>query len=373
VAPLTPEPQPSVNADVQAEAAEVRDAFLELMADPAVTYRVDSKVEIGADGQGGPAITLRGQYDVSGDDYAGYASSSAAAVETAVGNLYIVGVDGSTHASESFETWTTVDGAQAGHRPTAVGEIVANDLVFRGRTEDGFFEFDVRPWVFGDPVSTWSALGGFGEADVPAAPMDSHRTRLLLDGHGIPVQLSSSWTFSTEEDAERAAGSVLHRFSSFGLYVSIPENFEEAWARGTSHDISVGVDDTNTVVREPWFDVAPNAGDPTAELAVSLQAPDDLMLGIEGAVLFLASHDAGGSLVLDAIVPFEGGMVEAPTGHQTLEAYYRTCSGNCALLDPPHTFCTVEADLDAGTRYHLTVAITDPEQADCSLSPSADG
>jgi len=371
VPPLTPEPQPSVAADEGLEAAEVVDAFLALMADPKVTYRVESEVDMGDDGQGGAAIALRGRYDVAGDDYAGQGESTAVVLDDPNGGVSFLVIDGEAHVRDFSDVWITVSDPDLGYRPNAVADIAAEDLAFSGRTEDGLFEFDVRPWLFEDPIATWSALGGFDEQAVPTTTMESHRTRLLLDGDGVPVQLTSSWTFWTE-DAERANASLLHRLSDFGLYVSIPEDFEQALFLNTSHDIGFHVDETNTPIREPWYDVAPGPGDPTAELdvAVEFSADEPVMLGMEGAIYFLGSRDADGMLVLDALVPFEGGVVSAPTGEQTLEAYYRTCSGSCGYLDPPTTFCTTETTLEAGAQYELRVVITggDPLVAECSVT-----
>jgi hypothetical protein len=84
----------------------------------------------------------------------------------------------------------------------------------------------------------------------------------------------------------------------------------------------------------------------------------------------VGSQGADGTLVLDALVPFERGVVNAPTGRQTLEAYYRTCSGSCGFLDSPSTFCAVETVLEADERYELRVVVTsgDPVEADCLLA-----
>jgi hypothetical protein len=165
---------------------------------------------------------------------------------------------------------------------------------------------------------------------------------------------------------------LVHRFSAFGLYVSIPEEIEMAPFVGTSHDVVVGVDDTQTIVREPWSDVAPPPDAPSAAIEVMVEYTGDepLMLGIEGAILFVSSHDAAGALVLDGVVPFEGGEVVGPAGQQTLSAYYRTCSGNCSLLDPPTAFCTTDGRLEADARYDLKVVVTSarPLAAECILT-----
>jgi hypothetical protein len=371
--PFTPEPQPSVAGAELDEAAEVIDAFFALIADPQVTYRVESELEMGMDGQGRPAISIRGQYDVAADAYAGRASGTAVMLESPDSDLYVLADDRETHVWDSIpNARTSVDSRAVRYRPNAVANLAPQDLVFMGRTTDGLFEFDVRPWLFDDPISTWSALGGFGDADVPPTSTESHRTRLLLDAKGVPGELRSSWTFSTEGESAAARGSLVHRFSAFGLYVSIPENIEMAQARGTSHDIVVGVDDTNTIIREPWIDVAPRPEDPSAELEVSVDYADDepLILGIEGAISFVSSRAVDGSVGLDAVVAFEGGVLNSPPGEQTLEAYYRTCSGHCSVLDPPSTFCATDATLEAGSRYDLRVVITSatPLEADCILT-----
>jgi hypothetical protein len=98
-----------------------------------------------------------------------------------------------------------------------------------------------------------------------------------------------------------------------------------------------------------------------------------MVLGIEGAIFFVMSHDADGAVVLDAVVPFEGGVVNAPAGQQSLSAYYRTCSGNCSRLDPPSIFCTTDASLEAGAQYDLAVVITSarPMEAHCILTPDS--
>ncbi len=376
VVPITPEGQPSVDPGAAVQAAEVVDAFVALMANPEVTYRVESELKMGIDAQGHAGLTIAGRYDVQAHDYAGSTSATAVMLEEPATDLYVVAVDGVTHVWEPISnTSTSVDVADAGDRPNALADIEEADLVFMGRTESGLFEFDVRAWLVADPISSWSALRGLGDADVRATSTESHQTRLLLDANGVPGQLSSLWTFSTEGDSAVAQGSVAHRFAAFGLYVAIPENVEIAALMGTSHDIVVGVDETQTFILEPWFDVGPGADDPSAELEVTVEYPEDqpVMLGIEGAILFVSAHDEDGLLALDAVVPFEGGVVDGPAGRQTVEAYYRSCDGNCSILDPPKTFCRTAATLDAGARYNLRVVVrsADPVAADCILTRDA--
>ena len=356
------------------EAAEAMDAFLALMEAPDVTYRVESEVEMGSADGGEPAFTLTGWYDVAADDYAGRLSGKAVMLENPRADAYVVSFQGETHSMDPIsQAWRVVEGAAVLHRPTALAGLRAQDMVFLGRTADGLLEFDIRRWLFGDPVGTWTAIRDLGDEELPSTAMESHRTRLLLDVNGTPAQLRSSWTFTTDGKSNAAQGSLVLRFSAFGLYVSITGDFGRTVFGGTSHDVIDGVEGANVIVREPWFEVGPAAGEPSAEIAVATEYTGDkpvMLLGLEGAVLFVSSHDAGGALVLDATAPFEGGVVVAPVGDQTVSAYFRTCSGSCAVLDPPTDFCTVTATLEAGARYDLSVVVssTMPLAARCILT-----
>ena len=135
-----------------------------------------------------------------------------------------------------------------------------------------------------------------------------------------------------------------------------------------SHRIIVGVDAENVVITEPLVEVIPPPRDDDAEVRVEFPLPEQpIMLGIEGALAFLRGHAPDGSIVLDRIVAFEGTTVPMPLGEHTLVVYYRSCDGSCALLDPPHTFCTIVATLDPGGRYVLTVDIQDRDLATCTF------
>ena len=92
-----------------------------------------------------------------------------------------------------------------------------------------------------------------------------------------------------------------------------------------------------------------------------------MMLGMEGAIVFLRSHDVDGDVILDRIIHYPEATVPIPVGTQTLVAYYRNCDGNCGLLDPPEDFCSIEADIEPGGTYDFTVAAQGPAGAACTV------
>ena len=91
-------------------------------------------------------------------------------------------------------------------------------------------------------------------------------------------------------------------------------------------------------------------------------------LGIEGARGFIRSVAADGSLILDRLMEEEGGTrVATQPGDQTLVAYYRTCDGNCGLLDPESPLCSAFSSLQSGKAYVLEVSLRTHM---CSLTDS---
>jgi hypothetical protein len=133
--------------------------------------------------------------------------------------------------------------------------------------------------------------------------------------------------------------------------------------------VIVGVDANHTVITQPLIEVIPPAGDDDAELDISfVQVGPPFMLGIEGAFGFLRAHAADGSIVLDRIVELTQDRVAVPPGDFTLLVYYRTCDGNCGLLDPEQEFCSIVADIESGERYELEVTVNDPQHAGCALT-----
>ena len=108
----------------------------------------------------------------------------------------------------------------------------------------------------------------------------------------------------------------------------------------------------------------------TAEGApeVEVRWTDRVPLGIEGARGFIRSVAADGSLILDRLMEEEGGTrVATQPGDQTLVAYYRTCDGNCGLLDPESPLCSAFGTLQSGQAYALEVSL---RTLMCSLSES---
>lgn len=94
------------------------------------------------------------------------------------------------------------------------------------------------------------------------------------------------------------------------------------------------------------------------EVEVRWVETEGVMLGIEGARGFIRSVASDGSLILDRIMPQEGGTrVATQPGEQTLVAYYRTCDANCGLLDPETPLCSAFSTLQSGKTYLLEVSL----------------
>ena len=138
-----------------------------------------------------------------------------------------------------------------------------------------------------------------------------------------------------------------------------------------SHRIIVGIGADHVGITEPLVEAIPPPGNDDVEVRIEFPLPDQpVMLGIEGALAFLRVHAAEGGIIADRIVSFEGETVPMPAGDHTLVVYYRTCDGSCAVLDPPHTFCTLVATLNPGGRYELAVDIQDRDFATCAFVSS---
>jgi hypothetical protein len=353
-------------AEEPAESREAVAAFLELMADPDLTYRVTGELRAGAeDPEGGPAIMVTSRYDIQGDDFGGQLSVRVLKLKYG-SNFMLVRLDGKTDIFD-WQSMTTasIENDEALRDPTAVSKLTADDLEFLGMTDDGLFEFQVRPWLAGDPIGDWVEAGVVPDDKLPRTELQSSDTRLLMDKAGVPQRLVTSWTFNVAGKSEPVAGQIVDEFSAFGLYVklSVPNGFPME----TSHDMIVGVDEDHVVITEPFAEVLP-AGDAVANLDVRFRYPDQaVMLGIEGAIFFLRSLDADGEVIVDRIVQSPEATVAIPAGAQTLVAYYRPCDGNCGLLDGPQDFCAVEADIEPGRTYELIVAVQEPQSAVCTV------
>jgi hypothetical protein len=249
-------------------------------------------------------------------------------------------------------------------RPDALRELTDDDLELLGVTDGGLFEFQVTPWLGGDPLGQWVALGALPEGALPFTELQSHDTRLLIDDAGVPHRLVTTWSFTEVGESDVAQGTIVEEIVGLGMYVRLqPPGGFPGW---TSHDVIVGVGGERFAT-QPWVDVAPADG-ATAVLDVVFPPPDQpVMLGIEGAIGFVRSHDVGGKLILDQIVALDADSVQIPAGRQTLVAYYRSCDGSCGLLDPPEDFCSVELDAIEGARYQLTVQVVARGRSTCAF------
>ena len=356
--PFTPEPIPSREPSEEGPGL-ARDAFIERIEAPGVTFRVETELTAGIpNGDGYPAFRLLGRHDVAGIDHAGGMQVAGHVFDRAVD--FRIFVDGSTtYLFDTFlpvANWVEIETPPDPYRPNAIVDLEADDLRFIGMTSDGLFEFDVGPWILGDPIGSIGELGVVEDPDLVGTTATSHQTRLFTDADGTPIQLRSEWTFEGDGDLS-AGGRVTQTFSAVGLYVAMDPSAADEPRLHTSHDI---------INAGPWVEVAPAPGAPTAELKVFVGG--SAMLGIEGAILFVRAHDAQGDLALDQIVGSGRTVVTVPVGTHTVVAYYRTCDGSCGLLDPPHTFCTGEVTFEEGERYVMAVSI-EVTDGECTVRP----
>ena len=109
--------------------------------------------------------------------------------------------------------------------------------------------------------------------------------------------------------------------------------------------VITGVDAQHAVITEPLTEVIAERTARSGSVALTV-GPQPLMLGIEGAVIFLRAVSVDGTTVADRAVTEET-VTWLPGGQYTLQAYYRTCDGNCGLLDPATEFCHTDADVEA--------------------------
>ena len=369
--PFTPEAPPSLEAEAEDKSSAVARAFLARMHDPGVTYRVSGEFELGPwDSGGQPFALVRSAYDVSGADYAGTVTLGGVGLDSGR-QIQSMVVDGSSHWldwSAVPSEWSPEELPDTARRANPFVEFGESDLTFMGFTDDGLHEFDVPAWIGGDPFSEWAAVGALGAGTDSAMTVTSHRTRLTVDADGIPQRLTSSWTFSGGPNGSSGEGSLVDTYSAFGLYVAIaaPEPADGLYG-ATSHDIIIGVDADHVAQVEPWFELEPPR-DASAPLEVTFVDPGQpLMLGVEGAIPFVRTDALDGSLATDQILTFQGGTAALPLGENRIVAYYRTCDGNCRILDPPHEFCAVETEVVEGLRYELSVRVLDTDRAECDL------
>lgn len=143
--------------------------------------------------------------------------------------------------------------------------------------------------------------------------------------------------------------------------------------RVTHPDISVivGTDEQHMVITEPLVEVVPGAGGGDAALVVRFASPADtpILLGIEGAIGFLAAYAPDGSVVMQRMVPLDRETeIGLPRGDYRFVASYRTCDGSCALLDPEQQLCVVDGIVETNLQYALDVEILPQRTGRCSLT-----
>jgi hypothetical protein len=367
-----PEEPPSPAARAPSGPEEIAAAFLERMKDRGVTYRVEGKVAVGPPGgTASDGVSIQSRYDVEATSYAGRVVLRGEALETvSVTNDYnVVAINGTTDVYDGgLNRWTTVDTPPSARPANPFTDLDVADLVLVGETSEGLYEFEVTPWIGGDPIGEWSDLGIAEVGDMAPATVTSHRTRVLVDADGIPQRLTSGWAYTAGPNGTVWNGSITDYYSAMGLYVFMTRpRLPDGAPPGTSHDVIAAAGPNQTAITEPWVDVLPPDGE-TAELGLTFEYPDEpVMLGIEGVMTFVSARPLDGPIVMDRILEPPDGTVSVPVGEHTVTAYYRACDGSCSLLDPPHSFCDVTADIEAGQRYELVVQILDRFRFVCAL------
>ncbi|MDQ2934686.1 MAG: hypothetical protein M3R49_06845 [Chloroflexota bacterium] len=109
---------------------------------------------------------------------------------------------------------------------------------------------------------------------------------------------------------------------------------------------------------QPLVELIPTVAKDAPQVEVKWIETDGVLLGIEGALGFLRSVAADGSVILDRMMETEGpSRYPTPPGEQTLVAYYRTCDGNCGTLDPEEQLCAQVGALESGHAYVLEVSL----------------
>jgi hypothetical protein len=122
--------------------------------------------------------------------------------------------------------------------------------------------------------------------------------------------------------------------------------------------VRIGEDRNHVIVTMPLRQVIPSVPPNPAYVAVTFSDTEGVLLGIEGALLFLRATTASGTVTVDRIIGADGVTQGLPADTYTLLAYYQGCDGNCFLLDGEAPFCSAKGVLKANSRYHLTVRVS---------------
>ena len=134
----------------------------------------------------------------------------------------------------------------------------------------------------------------------------------------------------------------------------------------TGTRVITGVDARHALITGPLIEAIPDRTARSGSVALTV-GPQPLMLGTEGAVIFLRAISVDGATVADRAVTEET-LTWLPAGRYTLQAYYRTCDANCGLLDPAAEFCHTAVDVEASGSYVLTVDWS-PRESTCTFGP----
>jgi hypothetical protein len=360
---------PSVDAALAEEAETVKAVFLERMGTSAVTYRVEGRVSIMPRDGDREVAFVETRYDVAGDDYAGFVRMRGDEI-TSNGDYYATILDGTGHVMllTGFDLIRT-DVPPSLRTANPYRFLDAADLVFQGMSDDGLFSYTVVPWILGEPVGEWVDLGVAQAPTLVGASVESHDTRLTIDSDGIPHQLTSSWTFATPRGGPRWRASLVDDYAWFGLWVSITEPHADGFWEATSHNLLGAVDANNEPILTPWMPVVPDGATATLDVTF-LEAEEPMMLGIEGAIPFVAAIAPDGTVLAEQKLDFEGALLPMPAGEYAIVVSYRACDGSCALLDPPHRWCVSPAQVAAGEMYSLAVQAVTRDRAVCTLGPA---
>jgi hypothetical protein len=130
--------------------------------------------------------------------------------------------------------------------------------------------------------------------------------------------------------------------------------------------VITGVDAQHAMITEPLTETIPERTGTFGKVVMTV-GPAPVMLGIEGTLFFLAAASLDGTKVADRIAT-DDTETWLPAGQYTLQAYYRTCDGSCALLDPAVEFCHVDAHVAASGTYVLAVTWSN-SKASCTFGP----
>jgi len=185
-------------------------------------------------------------------------------------------------------------------------------------------------------------------------------TYFSLESEGVITRFEATAYASAGEPLQLdVSNNEIHVWGAEPRIVLVRAEFEGggevSYAWRMARQIVVGVGADHVAISEPLVEVTPPRGPDDAMVRVEYTDPE--MLGIEGVAQFLKATTPQGTVVLDRIVGQDGGQERIPPGAYVLTAYYRACDGNCDVLDPPESFCSVDAVVAPNDTFQLVVSI----------------